>query len=263
MYKLKYPISIEREYHAQLRKMVKALQTTTETRYDADDDESDSEKAVALLLLMYNSSNATENAISQVSNMAGMMKSYTGEQLQELMEDRFGDDLTWPMKVRIFDADPKLKRLLQEWTSENIKLIKSIPTQYFDRLQGIISDGVINGATKEEAAININKLYKSTQARAELISTDQIGKLNGQLMKYRQQDLGLKYYKWNTVKDSRVRKSHAEREGKLFAWEVKDAGKVIQGQYVRRTPQDGSPGIPIRCRCLAQPVITKEMTENV
>ena len=263
MYKLKYPTSIEREYHAQLRKMVKALKTTAETRFDADDDESESEKAIALLLLMYNSSNATENAISQVSNMASMMKSYTGEQLQELMEDRFGDDLGWQMKVRMFDADPKLKQLLQEWTSENIKLIKSIPTQYFDKLQGIISDSVINGTAKEEVAKSINKLYKRTQARAELISTDQIGKLNGQLMKYRQQNLGLKYYKWNTVKDSRVRKAHAEREGKLFAWEVKDAGKVIQGQYVRRTPQDGPPGIPIRCRCLAQPVITKEMTENV
>lgn len=47
------------------------------------------------------------------------------------------------------------------------------------------------------------------------------------------------YYVWHTVGDDRVRSSHEERDGKIFAWD--DA------------PEGGHPGEDYNCRCTAEP----------
>jgi len=48
-----------------------------------------------------------------------------------------------------------------------------------------------------------------------------------------------KYYVWRTVGDNRVRSSHAQREGEVFAWD--------------NPPEGGHPGQDYNCRCRAEP----------
>ena len=77
--------------------------------------------------------------------------------------------------------------------------------------------------------------------RAVLIGSDQVGKLNGRLMEYWQRSAGITEYRWQTMMDDRVRPLHADRQGLIFRWD--------------KPPSDGHPGMAIRCRCVADPVI--------
>lgn len=247
---MKYPWSIEREYYAQLRKVVNALKVVTKMRYD-----SESEDRIAELIALYDTTQATQRAIEQAKVMSRMLKEYTKEQLDDLIDDTLKTSSGWSMRVNIFENDPKLRLLLEEWVGENTRLIKSIPSEYFNNLQRLVSNALVEGVTTKTLAKQIGTLYSVTNDRAKLIAVDQIGKLNGQITKARQEQLGVRFYRWRTAKDQRVREEHAEREGKLYAWNVKDAGKTYNGQTARMTPSDGYPGIPIRCRCIAEPVI--------
>lgn len=76
--------------------------------------------------------------------------------------------------------------------------------------------------------------------RARLIARDQTGKLFGNLSKERQQGIGIEKYLWGSVRDGAVRDSHRARDdGKtLFSWD--------------KPPEDGHPGQPIECRCVAK-----------
>ncbi len=75
----------------------------------------------------------------------------------------------------------------------------------------------------------------------ELIARDQLGKLHGQINRRKQESLGIDEYEWETSHDERVRESRRERQGKVFSWS--------------KLPPEGHPGYPIRCRCIALPVI--------
>lgn len=247
---MKYPWSIEREYYAQLRKVINALKIVTNMRYD-----SESEDKVAELMALYDTTQATQRAIEQSKTISRMLKEYTKEQLDDLIDDTLKTSASWSMRVNIFENDPKLRLLLEEWVSENTRLIKSIPSDYFNTLQRLVSTALVDGITTKTLAKQIENLYGVTENRAKLIAVDQIGKLNGQITKARQEYLGIRFYRWRTARDQRVREEHAEREGKLYAWSMQDAGKSYNGQVARMTPSDGYPGIPIRCRCIAEPVI--------
>ena len=58
---------------------------------------------------------------------------------------------------------------------------------------------------------------------------------------YWQRSAGIKEYRWQTMMDDRVRPLHADRQGLIFRWD--------------KPPSDGHPGMAIRCRCVADPVI--------
>ena len=80
-----------------------------------------------------------------------------------------------------------------------------------------------------------------SDSRAKLIARDQVAKLNGELTKERQTDLGVTGYIWRTVGDERVRDEHADNDGQFFTWDS--------------PPSTGAPGEDIQCRCWAEPVL--------
>lgn len=121
----------------------------------------------------------------------------------------------------------------------NVSLIKSIPSQYADKVEALILNALQTGQTNEDLAKAIAKLGQSTDYRARLIAADQMGKINGQINKARQLSMGVETYTWQTAKDERVRLDHRHKQGKTFRWDDPPAG--------------GHPGEPIRCRCTALP----------
>ena len=91
---------------------------------------------------------------------------------------------------------------------------------------------------------NISEVrYRVSKSKAKLIARDQTGKLYGEINQARQDEAGITSYIWRTSMDERVRDEHAEREGQEFEWCA--------------PPDDGHPGIPIQCRCEAEPVLPK------
>ena len=142
--------------------------------------------------------------------------------------------------VDVYRSEPWLAARQENWIAQNTALIKSIPEQHMARVETIIRSGVMAGESPKSLAKKIQEATGITENRAKLIATDQIGKANGELTKFRQQDLGIKEYIWKTSRDERVRPLHQERQDVKFSWD--------------NPPSDGPPGIPIRCRCSASPV---------
>jgi SPP1 gp7 family putative phage head morphogenesis protein len=141
--------------------------------------------------------------------------------------------------VDAYRAEPWLADMQANWIAENVRLIKSIPAEILDDMEGIIRRGVLNGFANSVIKEQIIARYSVSERRAKLIAIDQIGKANAALAQQRQKDVGLDGYFWRGALDSRERKWHVEREGQRFSWD--------------KPPKDGHPGQPIRCRCYAEP----------
>lgn len=142
-------------------------------------------------------------------------------------------------------AAPDLEELKRAWVDQNLDLIRSIDGETLARIKQRLNDAIIynsNAAVLTKfLAEAIQDIAHNETNRAVLIATDQIGKLHGRMSQYRQEQAGITHYIWETAHDSRVRPWHRTRQGKKFAWS--------------NPPPDGHPGIPIRCRCVALPVI--------
>jgi SPP1 gp7 family putative phage head morphogenesis protein len=130
------------------------------------------------------------------------------------------------------------------WVSDNVSLIKSIDSRFFDDLEKYIVKAHDNGTLNSELAKIIRERTKVSKSRADLIARDQVAKLNGQITAFRQQSLGIRQYKWSTAGDDRVRESHRVRSGRVFDW--------------NNPPSGGHPGMEVGCRCSAVPVTDED-----
>lgn len=134
-------------------------------------------------------------------------------------------------------------------TRANVALIKSIPQQYFDRIEQSIWTNTGQGMRYDAIKADLLKIDGVTETRAKRIARDQMGKINGAITQARQTSVGLTKYIWRTSNDERVRDSHAAHEGKVFDW--------------NNPPADtGHPGEDYECRCIAEPYIDLEAEER-
>lgn len=128
---------------------------------------------------------------------------------------------------------------VDEQVEANVALIKSIPSQYTDKLEALVMNALQTGQTNDELAHEIKKLGHSTDNRARLIAADQMGKINGAINKKRQESMGVETYDWQDSNDDRVRPLCESHHGKTFRWDT--------------PPKGGHPGQKIKCRCTALP----------
>jgi len=135
-----------------------------------------------------------------------------------------------------------LKNVLKSTVSANVSLIKTIPQEYFKRVERIVFDGVINKSTAKSMIDKILETSTVTRSRAQLIARDQTAKLNSALTRERQIAVGVKEYVWRTASDDRVRPTHKKNNGKTFRWDKPPAAT-------------GHPGHDIQCRCVAQAIV--------
>lgn len=140
-----------------------------------------------------------------------------------------------PRKVTTYDVR------VAAWAAENAKLVRSsIDEQYAADVAKHVAEAVAAGKTPEEIAQILRDRFGVRESRARLIASDQIGKLAANINETRQRESGVRYYRWRTRGDDRVRPEHAARDGKIFAWDSPPAG--------------GHPGSEVNCRCHAEPV---------
>lgn len=234
-----YPLAIEREYEQLLTayadglvKEVEARLPLLNLRLDSIEDIPESTgwfEDLRVWLLGFLGAGETLPSIKQIM-MA--VDRFNRQQFHAVFRSVFGVD--------IFTTEPFLADLLAAWEAENIKLIKSIPSQYLDQLHGKIVAAVRAGTPSKVIAEVVRETFNLPRNRAKLIARDQIGKLNGQLTMARQKNIGVESYVWRTSLDERVREEHKAREGEKFSWD--------------EPPKDGHPGNPINCRCSAEAV---------
>ena len=103
------------------------------------------------------------------------------------------------------------------------------------------------------------------ESRARLIARDQIGKLNSQLTRERNEALGIDKYIWSTSEDERVRESHKVMNGKLCRWDDPTVYSDDGGQTWKSRASIGGeqehPGIPVNCRCISSPFMDDLLAE--
>ena len=167
--------------------------------------------------------------------------------IESILKDRpAGADIIASSEAQmVMTAQAKLKQMEEIWVRENLDLIGSLEAETLrklrDELTRMIADGVPEDEIEERLIAFLNKQLEVETNRAVLIGSDQVGKLNGRLMEYWQRSAGITEYRWQTMMDDRVRPLHADRQGLIFRWD--------------KPPSDGHPGMAIRCRCVADPVI--------
>jgi SPP1 gp7 family putative phage head morphogenesis protein len=240
-----YPAAIEREYVRFVQAYAKRTTDAVE-RYVVPalssrrgDDRADLQQhdawytalKQAFLDALAAASGSDDSLRAVISLFAGRVNGFNAVQFHQILRAAYGVD--------VFKSEPALGAISTVWEAENLRLIKSIPTQYLDGLQSKVVTAVQRGETLKSLTKQVRDTYDMPKNRAELIARDQIGKLNGQLTEYRQRNVGISEYNWRGVLDSRERDEHVSREGETFRWD--------------QPPPDGHPGEPIRCRCWAEP----------
>ena len=145
------------------------------------------------------------------------------------------------MSVNVLTPESGLAQELAVWEADNVALIQSIPDEYLPQLRNRIVTAVRRGENYTQLAEEIQASFAMPEWRARLIARDQVGKLNGQLTRIRQNELGITEYYWRGMLDIRERPLHVEREGLECSYD--------------KPPSDGNPGEPIQCRCWAEPKI--------
>ena len=143
--------------------------------------------------------------------------------------------------VNPFASEPWLAQEMEAFVADNVALIKTIPSQFFGSIQGIVSNGARSGKNMQDITADLQKRTGVAKSRAKFIARDQVSKFNGDLNQLRQKNVGINSYIWSTSLDERVRPSHAAKEGKKFSWD--------------NPPNDtGHPVEDYNCRCVAIPV---------
>ncbi len=154
-------------------------------------------------------------------------------------------------------SDEALKRVLQLAAQQNVQLIKSISSQHLNAIADIVFRNMVAGVRAPQIIEDIRG-YGVTRSRAALIARDQTAKVQSAVNRARQEAAGFKYFRWSTSNDERVRASHVHAGNALtpygrgvYRW---DDLPTVDGEKA-------SPGTPVRCRCVAVPVLASEVEE--
>lgn len=134
-------------------------------------------------------------------------------------------------------SSPNITEKVNAMTTANVQLIKSIRSQYLDKVKNAVTQALVSGSLNKDLTAQIKALGQTTGKRAMFIARDQSSKLNAALTQARHEDVGVTKYMWSTSGDERVRDSHAEKDGQIF-------------EYANPPADTGHPGHDFNCRCV-------------
>lgn len=177
----------------------------------------------------------------KIDGISGAIAGRVVQAQKEAVDNQIADmvEMMTTVDIRAIMTGENLTDVVNDAISANVSLIESIPKKYFDKLETIVNTGFQDGWTYNQIQDEIYKVGHSTKARARFIARDQIGKMNGQFNKARQESLGIDSYTWDTSGDERVRDKHARMDGKTVRWDD--------------PPSFGHPGQDFQCRCTPIP----------
>lgn len=143
------------------------------------------------------------------------------------------------------------EELMRLYIAQNTDLITGLKDDALKIIKQEIMSARIQKQQPEQLAETLrHKLNVLRTSRAELIATDQLGKLTASLNKHRQMQSGMTEYRWNYrswIKREDPRKDHQAVNGKHYRW-----GETTG------TRDGKEPGTQIRCKCWAQAVVRIE-----
>lgn len=148
---------------------------------------------------------------------------------------------------------------------ENVALIRSLSSDYFDNIQRQVMDSILRGDSVTTLTRNLQEVTGATYRRAALIARDQTLKVTSDINRKRQTSSGISRFRWSDSKDARVSGNPAGKypraKIKCFYIARNDVG-YGPGVYLwsRGAMYNGETGLypgraHISCRCTGIPQI--------
>lgn len=151
-----------------------------------------------------------------------------------------------------------MEDVAQAIINENVSLIKSIPSEYYDKIQGAVMRSITTGNGLADLVPEIKKYSGQSDRRVSLLALDQTRKAYNTINKQRMQSIGVKKFEWiHSGGGQHPRISHMKLDGKIFSFNdlpLKGEEGFVNGQF---------PGQAINCRCTMVPVIEFENGEEI
>lgn len=185
------------------------------------------------------------NAYSLATGNINFLTQGVALKLSDFNRTQFQRSIKSITKVDVFPQnEPWLNDQVKAFTAENVGLIKNIGDKAIEDISGLMQREVRAGTRAETITALVESRLSVAKSRAKLIARDQVNKLNGDLSRLRQTELGVERYIWHTVGDDRVRLTHRAKNARTYSW--------------NKPPADtGHPGHDIQCRCWAEPILTE------
>lgn len=145
-----------------------------------------------------------------------------------------------------FKMTPAMQDAFNASLSENVSLIRSIPEQYLQQVEGIVSRSYSVGSDLHTMVKELKELHPKLGRRAELIARDQCSKATAVVNHARMLEIGITDAIWMHSNAGRVpRPTHVAANGKQY--KVAE-GCLISGNYIL-------PGQEVNCRCTCRAVM--------
>jgi SPP1 gp7 family putative phage head morphogenesis protein len=123
--------------------------------------------------------------------------------------------------------------------ARNAGLIRDLAEAQVNRVSRATMDALARGKTVKQFTADLTREFSFGDKRAALIARNEIGSLNAEMTKLRQEQAGITKYRWSSSQDERTRPLHASLDGTVHEWAK--PGPAEDG---------GHPGSPINCRCV-------------
>lgn len=160
-------------------------------------------------------------------------------------------DAGWAVK---FEMTPAMREAFQASLAENVGLIRSIPAQYLQQVEGIVMLSYTVGRDLQTMVKDLKALYPKASHRAVLIARDQSNKANAVVQRTRQAELGITEAVWMHSHAGKVpRPAHVAMNGKRY--------KIAEGMWDATEQKMVYPGELINCRCTSRSVLPFQPAE--
>ena len=154
-------------------------------------------------------------------------------------------DAGWAVK---FEMSPAVTQVYKASLAENIGLIRSIPREYLQQVEGIAMRSYTRGRDLQSMVAELKTLYPKAENRAVLISRDQSNKANSVVTAARQDELGIVDALWLHSHAGKVpRPTHVAMNNKPY--------KVKEGMWDSAVRKFVYPGELINCRCTSRSIL--------
>lgn len=145
-----------------------------------------------------------------------------------------------------FSLNKDIEEVLEGAIAQNVGLIKSIGTEYLERVQQQVWEGVTDGYDLGQISKNLVDAYGISDRRAAFIARDQGAKAHAVIERERRKEAGITQAVWlHSHAGKTPRPSHVRANGKVFDIEK---GLYLDGEWLL-------PGQAINCRCGSKSII--------
>lgn len=176
---------------------------------------------------------------------------YTNRQMKRLFS---------PFGITVYESSSVIDDYLSATIRENVALIKSIQSKYFDSVEAMVYTNMRAGLRPSAIEDQLTKAFGVSSRRARMIARDQTSKAVNGVARKRMKVNGVSHFQWVTSHDERVRSRHRH-----IANKVTEFGKGIYSFSDLPLSDSGepiAPGDDYQCRCVARPVLESEVKEN-